>query len=181
LKLDLSEIAFNLGKKHKLEFDIPPFFLEDGVKCVSNIVGKISFSNTGSVIIVRGFFKTSIELECSRCLNNFIMDLDIPIEEELLIAKEVAGDFSDSDSDNELPEEEQEPVFENNIFNLSEVIRQSIIASLPISTICKEDCKGICVNCGKNLNEDICNCQPEDVDSPFSALKALLEEKERKK
>lgn len=179
MKLDLTEIAFNLGKKHKLEFDEPPIILEDGIRCVSNVVGNASFANTGSIILVRGFFKTRIELECSRCLTNFEMDIDMPLEEDLPISKEIAGDFINEDSKAELPEEEKEPVFEHNIFNLTEVIRQSIIASLPISTICKEECKGICVSCGKNLNECDCNCQPEDADSPFSVLKKLLEEEQK--
>jgi uncharacterized protein len=174
MKLDLTEIAFHLGKRISYEIDEPPLVDEEsGLRCVEGIRGKVSFSNTGSVIVVRGRFQTVIELECTRCLSAFRMDIDLPIEEGLPLASKVPP--PDEESEDELPEEEKEPLFVDNIFNLSEYLRQAIVVSIPIRTLCSEQCSGLCSRCGKNLNEGPCQCEPEGNDSPFAALKSLLE------
>jgi uncharacterized protein len=43
--------------------------------------------------------------------------------------------------------------------------------NLPVRFLCKEDCKGVCTKCGKNLNEGECECVPEEKSSPFDILK----------
>ncbi len=175
MKLDLTEIAFHLGKRNSYEINEPPLEDEEsGLRCVEGITGKVSFANTGSVIVVRGRFQTAIEVDCTRCLSAFRMDVDLPIEEELPLASPVAT--TDEESEDELPEEEKEPLFLDNVFNLSEYLRQAIVVSVPIRTLCSEQCPGLCQRCGKNLNEGPCQCEPEEADSPFAALKSLLEE-----
>lgn len=174
MKLDLTEIALNLGKRNSYELDEPPLEDEEsGLRCVDGIVGKVSFTNTGTVIVVRGRFQTAIEIECTRCLSAFRMDIDLPIEEGLPLASHLAP--PDEGSEDELPEEEKEVLFMDNIFNLSEYLRQAIVVSIPIRTLCSEQCPGLCPRCGKNLNEGPCQCEPEETNSPFAALKSLLE------
>ena len=59
------------------------------------------------------------------------------------------------------------------IIDLTESIREDIILSLPQKILCKDECAGVCVQCGQNLNEKQCSCTKPEADNPFSALDSL--------
>lgn len=174
MKLDLSEIAAHLGKRIKYKIDEKP--IEDvasGLKCVEPIVGEATFSNTGRAIIVHGHFRTRVELECGRCLQPYQLDVESPIDEVLQISGLPPG--VEEEDEEELPEEEKEPLFVDYIFDLEELLRQSILIAVPIKPLCSEACKGLCSRCGANLNEGECGCPSGEEVTPFSALASLLE------
>ncbi|GAC1447213.1 MAG: hypothetical protein PVSMB4_01990 [Ktedonobacterales bacterium] len=78
-----------------------------------------------------------------------------------------------------LPAAEDELVFpidQNHLLDLREAIRQNLLLALPMRTICREECAGLCPQCGHNLNAGPCGCEPEVVESRFETLRALLEE-----
>lgn len=176
MKLDLSEIAANLGKRIKYEINETPIVDSDsGLKCVEPITGTITFTNTSETIDVRGKFKASVELDCARCLRTYRMPVEMPIEEELPLEGVARATESQEDVE-ELPEDEKEPLFEDNIFDLEEYLRQSILVSIPIKPLCEEACKGLCPHCGANLNDGPCECPPDLGDSPFAVLRSLVEE-----
>lgn len=178
MKLDLTEIAVNLGKRIKYDIDEPPITEFDGtLTCVSPIKGEVTFTNSGRHIVVRGKFKTTVELDCTRCLRAFRMNLDLPIEEEFLIPGHVA-ELPEEDIEEEEVEAEAEPIFVDNLFDLTELIRQSILVAVPIKTLCFEECKGLCPHCGKNLNDGPCECPPDQDPGPFAVLESLIEEDE---
>jgi len=178
MKLDLSEIAAHLGKRIRYEIDQPPIKeLGSGVKDIEPVKGDATFTNTGNNIVVRGKFHTVIELDCSRCLTAYKLPVDLPIEEELPIGGPQPWMMEEVEVE-DLPEEEQEPLFVENIFDLDELIRQQILVNLPIKPLCGDLCKGLCPHCGANLNEGPCECPPETVESPFGALASLMEEEE---
>ena len=64
---------------------------------------------------------------------------------------------------------------ENDRLDISELAASDVILSLPTKYLCKEDCAGICPQCGKNLNEGPCTCSHETVDPRLEALKQLLD------
>lgn len=178
MKLDLSEIATHLGKRIRYDIDEPP--IEDlgpGLKELDRIKGDVTFSNTGSNIVVRGKFHTAVELDCGRCLQPYRIELELPIEEELPISGRPPW-VEEEVEEEELPEEEKEPLFVDNIFDLEELLRQSILVAVPIKPLCSEACKGLCAHCGVNLNEGQCECPEEEEGSPFAALASLLEKDE---
>jgi len=180
MKLDLSEIAAHLGKRIKYEMNEPPLEdIENGLKCVEPVTGEITFSNSGRHIVARGRLKTAIEVECARCLGPYRVDLELPIEEAIQIAGHVP-DMPEEEEEEELPEEEKEPLFVDNILDLSELLRQDILVVVPIKPLCSEECAGLCPRCGKNLNEGPCECPPEDGDTPLAVLGSLLTEQEDK-
>jgi uncharacterized protein len=135
----------------------------------------VTFTNSGRHIVARGRFRTTVELECSRCLRRHRIDLDLPIEEALPIAGQVP-DVREEGVEEELPEEETEPLFVENIFDLTELLRQSILVAAPIKPLCSEECKGLCPHCGKNLNDGPCECPPDSEAGPFAALAELVKE-----
>lgn len=59
--------------------------------------------------------------------------------------------------------------------DLDELIRSDILLELPTKFLCREDCKGLCPDCGKNLNEGACNCQTHQIDPRLEVLKKLID------
>lgn len=179
MKLDLSEIAAHLGKRIKYDLDEKP--LEDadsGLKCIEPITGDVTFTNTGRTIDVRGKFRTSIELECGRCLKAYQMPVAAKIEEELPLEGLPWAPEASDEEEEDLLEEIAEPLFVDNIFDLDEYLRQSILVNVPIKPLCEEACKGLCPRCGANLNDKSCECGPDSEESPFATLASLLQEQE---
>ncbi len=177
MKLDLNEIAAHLGTRLKHSIDEEPIQdIGSALKCVEPVTGEVTFTNAGSSIVARGSFRTIVELECSRCLKPYKLDVGTQIEEDMPLTDR--GPESPPDAEEqELPKEE-EPLFVDNIFDLEELLRQSILVSLPIKPLCSEQCKGLCSQCGRNLNEAPCACPPDEAQSPLAGLAVLLEQEE---
>jgi uncharacterized protein len=112
------------------------------------------------IITLEASISTELELPCSRCLNNFSYPLEIQIHEK----------FS-----NHPHEEDDDIIFiEENTIDISNIVKNNIIISLPIQKLCKEDCKGLCQHCGINFNHSSCNCMNENIDPRLSKLKDLF-------
>ena len=119
--------------------------------------------NTAGVLMMTGMVKTCIHGICDRCATQFSREMEIPIN--VVLVTELA------DEDNE-----DEWVFplEGDSADLEDIIRTVFVLNMDSKLLCKEDCKGLCCGCGKNLNQEACSCQKE-LDPRFAALKQLLE------
>lgn len=181
MRLDLNEIALNFGKKHTYKINEEPMGeISKDVISDSPITGELVFKNTGSVICVRGFFNTSVLVECSRCLDMYKIELDEKVDEVLTISNtekhhDKKNDFNEDDEEN--LDDENASLFVNNVFDLSEMLRQSILVAVPVWAICKEDCKGLCNLCGANLNHTDCSHEDEHDENAFTKLSELLKDK----
>ena len=119
--------------------------------------------NTAGVLVMKGTITTCIHGICDRCANTFDRDVRIPID--VVLVTEMANE-----------ENEDEWVFplEGDSADLDDIVRTVFVLNLDSKLLCKEDCRGLCHRCGKNLNDGPCNCQKE-LDPRFAALKQLLE------
>ena len=119
--------------------------------------------NTAGVLMMTGDITTTIHGTCDRCANDFDREIHFPIE--VVLVTEMANE-----------ENEDEWVFplEGDSADLDDIVRTVFVLNLDSKLLCKEDCKGICYRCGKNLNDGPCSCQKE-LDPRFAALKQLLE------
>ncbi|MCX7795630.1 MAG: DUF177 domain-containing protein [bacterium] len=99
--------------------------------------------------------KTRVLLECSRCLDVYPQELEFSYEE--VYTEEPLRIIG------KLTEEDFKYTIENNMVDVSKSVRENIIMNLPIKPLCREDCKGLCPVCGKNLNREKCNCNLEDI------------------
>ena len=110
-----------------------------------------------------GSVRTTIHGICDRCAAAFDRDINFPID--VVLVTELADE-----------ENEDEWVFplEGDSANLDDIVRTVFVLNLDSKLLCKEDCKGLCCRCGKNLNDGACSCQKE-LDPRFAALKQLLE------
>ena len=119
--------------------------------------------NTAGVLVMTGSIRTTIHGICDRCATEFDQDIDFPID--VVLVTELANE-----------ENEDEWVFplEGDSADLDDIVRTVFVLNLDSKLLCKEDCKGLCHRCGKNLNDGPCSCQKE-LDPRFAALKQLLE------
>lgn len=111
---------------------------------------------------------------CGRCLDSFEIPLNGEIEGFWLM-EDPGVDLPD-----DLAEDEFEVVGEDRQMDLSSFIQAAIVLALPFVPLCREDCKGLCPQCGKNLNDGPCDCRrDEDADdgpnpnNPFSVLMGM--------
>ena len=119
--------------------------------------------NTAGVLMMTGEINTCIHGTCDRCAGSFDREISFPIN--VVLVTEMANE-----------ENEDEWVFplEGDSADLDDIVRTVFVLNLDSKLLCKEDCKGLCHRCGKNLNDGPCNCQKE-LDPRFAALKQLLE------
>ena len=54
--------------------------------------------------------------------------------------------------------------------DIGEDVKDYAMLAIPMKKLCKEDCRGLCPNCGKNLNEGECNCSIEKIDPRWEPL-----------
>ena len=119
--------------------------------------------NTAGVLVMQGSIATTIHGICDRCASEFHRKVEFPIDVVLVTKLESE-------------ENEDEWVFplEGDSADLDDIVRTVFVLNLDSKLLCKEDCKGLCPKCGKNLNDGPCNCRKE-LDPRFAALKQLLE------
>ena len=61
----------------------------------------------------------------------------------------------------------------DNIVDMTDQIRQVLALAMPMKPICSEDCRGLCPQCGANLNEETCDCRSDEIDERWEGLKDL--------
>ena len=88
----------------------------------------------------------------------------------------ITGADYESGSNAALSEEELAvSVFDEGSIDVDEIVKEQILLAVPARTLCREDCKGICPECGTDLNTGQCDCAAEEVDPRWAALKSLKE------
>ncbi len=120
--------------------------------------------NTAGVLVMKGLIETTIHGVCDRCAGEFTSRKEIPLD--VVLVTELANE-----------ENEDEWVFplEGDSADLDDIVRTVFVLNMDSKLLCKEDCKGMCCRCGKNLNDGPCSCQKE-LDPRFAALRQLLNE-----
>ena len=135
----------------------------------SLVRSEIRLTRTDRGILARTMLHTEVEVTCSRCLSQFICPLTLSFEEEFFPTIDVTTGMP-------LPVPDEPGCFsidEHHILDLTEAIRQYVLLAIPMKPLCKDDCAGLCPNCGHNLNEGICSCSPQE-DPRWAKLKELL-------
>src|SRR5713101_4518388 len=116
-----------------------------------------------------GKHKTSLEVACARCLDPVVHQVERSFD---LLYRPLGTDsgheeLSVTDAEAEIGYYQGEGLL------LEDTLREQVLLALPLKTICREDCKGLCPHCGKNLNEIQCSCVDEVEDPRWSALKEI--------
>ena len=140
----------------------------------SHLVGYVKFTHVGLNVLVEGRAGADLELVCGRCAEPFVQRVGIEILEEFEPSIDAA-------TGRVLSVVHQDPavlIDERNMLDLSEVVRQDLLLALGEYTHCREDCAGLCLHCGRNLNEGDCGCAESPADTRWEALSALRDKLE---
>jgi uncharacterized protein len=117
------------------------------------------FSRVGQDVVARGRLSTTVRGACGRCLTPVERTLTADVEE--LWVRQIVEPRHRRDEDED--EEEVNPDLTHRLtgdrIELAEVFRDVLLAELPDRLLCGEDCKGLCPQCGANLNAEACNCR----------------------
>jgi uncharacterized protein len=149
-------------------------FGEEDLKVISPITGHVRMRRINQGLLVDGRVALTLGLSCTRCLKEFEQPTRITLEERFQPTMDVITGMPLPPID----EDDVFPIDDHHLIDLTEALRQQIVLAIPMVTLCEESCKGLCPQCGTNLNLSTCNCEPE-VDSRMSILKTLLDQHEQ--
>jgi uncharacterized protein len=148
-----------IGYTSEFTFDVPKVEIEDLL--LTDIKGEVQVGRTQQGLVVQGKFAGDTTLECVRCLNDFSHHLVWEFAELYAFNQD-----SITDSGLILPDSAQ--------IDLAPLLREYALLEIPISPLHIADCKGLCIECGQDLNVRDCGHNQNNEDSPFSMLKKLL-------
>lgn len=114
------------------------------------------------VVAVECDVSVSVLRSCSRCLEDVVCDYDLHIERTMDVTKKEAYTDGETQTD-------EISYIEDCTLDVDMLVLDELYTILPMSVLCKEDCKGICKVCGTNLNESTCNCD-QTVPDPRMAV-----------
>ena len=174
LEFIVREISDNQITRH--EVWVPPAEIElvlEEAQFLEDIHGHLQLSRRLEDVYVKGSFSASVEVECRCCVESFATS----------ILGEIEVQFCPTDAatpSDPLQADTGERYYLGDTIDLSEEVRQSLILEIPNWPLCSEECKGLCPQCGENLNLVDCGCQiSEESSSPFAALADLLDPSDR--
>jgi uncharacterized protein len=120
-----------------------------------------------------GRVRAELELTCSRCVEAYRFPIDLDFDQRYLPSSEAS-----TEAERQVEEDDLETsYYGDDQIDLSELMREQFYLALPMKPLCREDCKGLCAQCGMNLNTGTCDCAAVWEDPRLAALKAIKEKR----
>lgn len=114
-----------------------------------------------------GTVETELELSCGRCLEPFRLPVAGPFDLRYLPASAAS-----TEAEQEVADEDLETSFySDDQIDLNELLHEQFYLALPMKPLCREDCRGLCPQCGTNLNTGTCSCDTSWQDPRLAALR----------
>lgn len=121
---------------------------------------KLDLYRTGNNIDLTGDLSWEAHPTCVRCLKVYLWKMCLPVHETLAPLIEAEHLRTLGEAETELVKEDLEFTFHvGGRFDLGELLREQVILAVPMQTICNENCNGLCIKCGQDLNEGPCPCK----------------------
>ncbi len=163
LKLNVGFIAHQpVGYRQVIRVEEPALHLPPDLELKSFDL-KLMVSRNSQGLLVEGQVQAQTPMECVRCLSAVDLQLATQFTELYAFSKR-----SITESELLLPEDGD--------IDLGPLVREYMIIEIPISALCKSDCKGLCPICGENRNDHDCQHDTEDIDPRLSSLQSLLKD-----
>ncbi|MGO1469336.1 MAG: YceD family protein [Tissierella sp.] len=125
--------------------------------------GQISKINREYIIDLQIYY--TFKTNCDRCLSSTIKNVESSLYGKLENYKKI------QDED----EEDDVIYYDNDVLDIEKYVLMEVLSSLPMKTLCKETCKGLCPICGTDLNEESCDCVVENIDPRLEKLKDFFD------
>lgn len=167
MRIDITEIAGIEGARIEVSEDIPAKSLDDGIagiKIEGDVRVFLKITYTEGKIHAEGTASGIYTTRCARCLEDIRRDFTVELDEYFESRREHAAGDDGYYS------------YEGITLDLTGFLRDEILLSFPSVVLCDDNCKGICPDCGKNLNKGGCDCVKDDIDIRMEKLKDFFKE-----
>ncbi|RPH70295.1 DUF177 domain-containing protein [bacterium] len=170
MRVDVGRILGNRGASLAIQGAISlPGELGLGYRTTGPAQVRATMTNTGRFLHAEGRIEIGLRAECVRCLKEFDLVLKVPLAQdylppgESLLDEESVNDFAPLTGE---------------FLDLDPAVSEAVFLALPMKPLCRDDCLGLCAQCGQNLNEGQCGCDKGTGHPGLAALARLLSEKE---
>lgn len=164
ININVAEIKKRLVGKKSFTYELEPAELNLEVTDLP-IDGKVTvdgtITNAGDVLLLEALVEAKVHRTCGRCLKHFLGASKADVLEK----------FYPASAENV---ENDAFIYESDIVDVAEPIRESLLLVEPIQALCKDDCQGLCPVCGADRNEGDCGCDTTTVDPRLAALKQFI-------
>jgi uncharacterized protein len=137
----------------------------------SRLVGRLELNlqatRAGDEVRLVGNLRAIVEIDCDRCLKPSTMPVDQSFDLLYLPPAKTSEEKELGDDDLSIA------FYQDEAINIDDLVREQVELALPMARLCGEACRGLCPECGANLNEGDCICSSEQVDPRWGALKEL--------
>jgi len=141
-------------------------FVDETVNGFANAFGEIT--NHSGLILLSGKIEPNLKVECARCGKQF------GYKEPIMLNAKITDKLANADEDEFI-------IMEDFAIDIDEIVRSALILELPTRYLCREDCKGLCPQCGKDLNNGSCGCNLGERDSRWDVLKDFFGDEDEEK
>lgn len=161
--LELEPIFNNIGEKLEFDYelDLSGVDIATYYPFTTPVRVKGGVFNRAGVVSLLADASFTYSAPCDLCTTHTEKNLSIPVDHVLVTS------LNNEDNDELI-------LVDSLRFNLDELVTEDILLGLPTRHLCKEDCKGVCQYCGKNLNHDSCSCSAP-LDPRLAVLRQLLD------
>lgn len=170
-----------------LEEDLSPALVNEALEAAAGFklkrAGKLKarFEKVGDDVLVKASLDCELETPCKRCVDPVSLEVPVTFTLDLVPESKLERGLDDEGEDDEgggqagsfaMDDTDQEP-FDGKKIAMDPFVREQLVLALPVSVVCREDCKGLCTVCGNNLNERECGCDRKPVDVRLLKLKDI--------
>jgi len=154
MQIDLADLyKAPFGSKIETDIKIKSAKFDQEVELYVPLIGKVKIVRLEDGLLANFSINATLKLLCFRCASDFIKKVRLDFNQKYI--------FTDTKEKAIIDKALEEDFFIgfDEKFDLWPAIRQEILLSLPMKILCKESCKGLCQNCGQNLNQKKCKCK----------------------
>lgn len=170
--LDLSRMR---EEHERIERTIPPEALVapegDAYRIDSPVHLAFDIHKDGDQFHLVGAVQGTLRLECGRCLEDFPFPVAASFDVLYLPHARNAGEGEVEVEDDDLTT----AYYQDDQIDLAQLVREQFYLAIPMKPLCQSGCRGLCPQCGTNLNTGTCSCTPQWTDPRLDALKSLLD------
>jgi uncharacterized protein len=171
--LDIKELAVRKQRIHKVYSPGSVDLQSTDVKQVSPLEVNATAELIDGQIRIEGQLEAKIEMPCARCLEPVVEDVHRSFD---LLYSPLPKDLK-PEAEERLKEDDSEiAFFEGEGIFLADVLKEQVLLALPMKAICESNCRGLCPNCGANLNHEECRCETHATDPRLAPLARLKQD-----
>jgi uncharacterized protein len=174
----LLDLSLMRGERDRLQRTYPPSAFDttdEEYRIAQPVTLAFDIHKKNREVTLVGHVSTVLELQCSRCTEAFALPVDASFDLFYLPHSENTGD-----GEVEIEEDDLETAFyRDDVIDLGQLMKEQFYLVLPMKPLCREECQGLCPQCGTNLNQASCECAVTWTDPRLAALRSLVRDEDK--